>query len=112
MTTRIKIKAIRPAGSVAGPGGQASPAPLLSFGTGTAGCHRSWLWMTRLGEAGFLIRMQSAILYDFNQETVDGVSERAKKLKGNPGTTILLRSLYGKRTAFSEIPISSGSTTV
>jgi len=62
--------------------------PIVVCGSGTAQVNRAWSLMERLGEAGCLDRVQSAILYDINSDTRRRISVRAQGLRSRQGTQI------------------------
>jgi len=62
--------------------------PIVVCASGTAQVNRAWSLLERLGEAGCLDRVQSAILYDINSDTRRRISVRAQGLRSRQGTQI------------------------
>lgn len=62
--------------------------PIILCGSGTAQVNRVWAIMERLGEAGCLDRVQSAILYDINSDTRRRSASKARDIRSRRGTQI------------------------
>ena len=58
-----------------------TPPPIVSVSVGTAGYKRSWKWAQRMGEAGVLDRVQSLLMYDCNQGTVDSIDSETQAMR-------------------------------
>lgn len=58
-----------------------TPPPIVSVSVGTAGYKRSWKWAQRMGEAGVLDRVQSLLMYDCNQGTVDSIDSETQSMR-------------------------------
>ncbi len=58
-----------------------SPPPIVSVAVGTAGYKRSWRWAKRMGEAGVLDRVQSLMMYDCNQGTIDSIDAETRAMR-------------------------------
>lgn len=71
-------------------GGNVGVSPILSFSVGTAGASRNWRFIQRMADAGRLHRIQSAVVYDYNQGTLDMMRRRMANSKGNYGTSVHL----------------------
>ena len=52
--------------------------PLLLCGSGTAQVNRIWGTLERLGDVGCLDRVQSALLYDINNDTTRRISSKGR----------------------------------
>ena len=57
------------------------PPPIVSVAVGTAGYKRSWRWAQRMGEAGVLDRVQSLLMYDCNQGTIDTIDAETQAMR-------------------------------
>ena len=57
------------------------PPPIVSVAVGTAGYKRSWRWAKRMGEAGVLDRVQSLLMYDCNQGTIDTIDSETQSMR-------------------------------
>ena len=62
-----------------------SPPPIVSVAVGTAGYKRSWRWAKRMGEAGVLDRVQSLVMYDCNQGTIDEIDSESRSMRRHRG---------------------------
>ena len=58
-----------------------TPPPIVSIAVGTAGYKRSWRWARRMGEAGVLDRVQSLMMYDCNQGTIDSIDTETRSMR-------------------------------
>ena len=58
-------------------------SPLLSISVGTAGAERNARFLERMGDAGRLRRVQSALFYDYNENTNSELWQRLRPKKGN-----------------------------
>ena len=58
-----------------------TPPPIVSVAVGTAGYKRSWRWAKRMGEAGVLDRVQSLMMYDCNQGTIDSIDNETRAMR-------------------------------
>lgn len=58
-------------------------SPLLSVSVGTAGADRNARFLERMGDAGRLRRVQSALFYDYNENTNSELWQRLRPKKGN-----------------------------
>ncbi len=58
-----------------------TPPPIVSVAVGTAGYKRSWRWAKRMGEAGVLDRVQSLMMYDCNQGTIDSIDAETRAMR-------------------------------
>ena len=65
-----------------------SPPPIVSVAVGTAGYKRSWRWAKRMGEAGVLDRVQSLVMYDCNQGTIDDIDSESRAMRRHRGGTL------------------------
>lgn len=59
------------------------PPPIVSVAVGTAGYKRSWRWAMRMGEAGVLDRVQSLLMYDCNQGSIDSIDTETRAMRRN-----------------------------
>jgi len=57
------------------------PPPIVSVAVGTAGYKRSWKWAMRMGEAGVLDRVQSLLMYDCNQGSIDAIDAETQAMR-------------------------------
>ena len=57
------------------------PPPIVSVAVGTAGYKRSWKWAQRMGEAGVLDRVQSLLMYDCNQGSIDSIDADTQAMR-------------------------------
>lgn len=57
------------------------PPPIVSVAVGTAGYKRSWKWAMRMGEAGVLSRVQSLLMYDCNQGSIDTIDTETRIMR-------------------------------
>ncbi len=57
------------------------PPPIVSVAVGTAGYKRSWKWAQRMGEAGVLDRVQSLLMYDCNQGSIDAIDAETRAMR-------------------------------
>ena len=57
------------------------PPPIVSVAVGTAGYKRSWKWAQRMGEAGVLDRVQSLLMYDCNQGSIDAIDAETQAMR-------------------------------
>jgi hypothetical protein len=62
--------------------------PIVISASGTAQVNRAWSLMERMGEAGCLDRVQSAILYDINSDTKRRIATKAQDFRSRQGTQI------------------------
>lgn len=62
-------------------GGTGTPPPIVSVAVGTAGYKRSWKWATRMGQAGVLERVQSLVVYDCNQGSIDSINSEMRSMR-------------------------------
>ena len=60
---------------------EGTPPPIVSIAVGTAGYKRSWRWARRMGEAGVLDRVQSLMMYDCNQGTIDSIDNETRSMR-------------------------------
>ena len=65
------------------------PPPIVSVAVGTAGYKRSWKWAMRMGEAGVLDRVQSLLMYDCNQGSIDAIDAETRVMRRNERTANL-----------------------
>jgi len=65
-------------------------SPILSLSVGTAGATRNWRFTERMGDAGRLHRIQSVVVYDYNQGTLDRIRRRMARSRGRYGTMVHL----------------------
>lgn len=66
-------------------------APLLTVSVGTAGADRNARFLERMGDAGRLERVQSAVFYDYNENTTSKLWQRLgikRKGNGRKGTQV------------------------
>ena len=83
-----------------------TPPPIVSVAVGTAGYKRSWKWAMRMGEAGMLDRVQSLLLYDCNQKSIDDINADTRALGRAPGNglPIILPAYLPKVDGFLRDP--------
>lgn len=77
-------------GSGSGSGRSGPAAPLLSISVGTAGADRNARFLERMGDAGRMHRVQSAVFYDYNENTTAELRKRLnpKNRGGSVGTSL------------------------
>ena len=77
-------------GSGSGSGRSGPAAPLLSISVGTAGADRNARFLERMGDAGRMHRVQSAVFYDYNENTTAELRKRLnpKNRGGSAGTSL------------------------
>ena len=78
--------------------------PLLLCGSGTAQVNRIWGTLERLGDVGCLDRVQSALLYDINNDTTRRISSKGRQMKSSLGTEILFPQFIPTDTGFHRNP--------
>jgi len=71
-------------------GSEGSSAPIIGVGIGTAGCWRLLKWSKQMGEGGRLDRVQSLLLYDFNQTVSDQIRKMTRQLRARGGTDVII----------------------
>ena len=89
-------------------GPQMGISPLMAVSVGTAGAYRLWRFLERMADAGRLDRVQSAIVYDYNQMTLDKIRQRARKLRRTHGTSIHLPQKVRSQDGFLLNPYGFG----
>ena len=65
-----------------------TPPPIVSVAVGTAGYKRSWKWAMRMGEAGMLDRVQSLLMYDCNQKSIDDIDAETRVMRRERGNRL------------------------
>ena len=78
--------------------------PLLLCGSGTAQVNRVWGTLERLGDVGCLGRVQSALLYDINNDTARRISSKGRQMKSSLGTEIFFPQYIPTDTGFHRNP--------
>ena len=83
------------------------PPPIVSVAVGTAGYKRSWKWAMRMGEAGVLDRVQSLLMYDCNQGSIDAIDSETQSMRRNVRSAslpVILPSFLPKVDGFLRDP--------
>jgi len=78
--------------------------PLLLCGSGTAQVNRVWGTMERLSDVGCLDRVQSALLYDINNDTTRRITNKGRRMKSSLGTEIYFPQFIPTDTGFHRDP--------
>ena len=81
-----------------------SSMPLMLCGSGTAQVNRVWGTLERLGDVGCLDRVQSALLYDINNDTTRRISNKGRRMKSSLGTEIFFPQFIPTDTGFHRDP--------
>jgi len=78
--------------------------PLLFCASGTAQVNRVWGTLERLSEVGCLDRVQSALLYDINNDTTRRITNKGRRIKSTLGTEIYFPQFIPTDTGFHRDP--------
>ena len=78
--------------------------PILLCGSGTAQVNRVWGTMERLSDVGCLDRVQSALLYDINNDTTRRITNKGRRMKSSLGTEIYFPQFIPTDTGFHRDP--------
>lgn len=81
-----------------------SSMPLMLCASGTAQVNRVWGTLERLGDVGCLDRVQSALLYDINNDTTRRISSKGRRMKSSLGTEIFFPQFIPTDTGFHRDP--------
>ena len=81
-----------------------SSMPLMFCASGTAQVNRVWGTLERLGDVGCLDRVQSALLYDINNDTTRRISSKGRRMKSSLGTEIFFPQFIPTDTGFHRDP--------
>ena len=106
MSNRLQIKSNRLAVHESSEGDWLANTsmPLLLCGSGTAQVNRVWGTLERLGDVGCLDRVQSALLYDINNDTARRISSKGRQMKSSLGTEIFFPQFIPTDTGFHRNP--------
>jgi len=78
--------------------------PLIICGSGTAQVNRAWGTLERLGDVGCLDRVQSALLYDINNDTTRRVNTKSRRMSSSIGTSVFTPRFIPTDTGFHRDP--------
>ena len=78
--------------------------PLMICGSGTAQVNRVWGTLERMGDVGCLDRIQSAVLYDINNDTTRRITSKGRRMRTSFGTEIFLPQYIPTDTGFHRDP--------
>lgn len=106
MANRLQIKSNRLAVHESSEGDwlTTTSMPLLLCGSGTAQVNRVWGTLERLGDVGCLDRVQSALLYDINNDTTRRISSKGRQMRSSLGTEIFFPQFIPTDTGFHRNP--------